>query len=184
VDSKNNAVLNIHRDKFEDFIGDNPFAVLLGDTIFSGDPNCTKGLVSMFEERKASVFSVELIKAEQTKRYGVVGGEIVDNGVMQVSNLVEKPEPEEAPSLFGIQGRYVFTSDIFAHLKKTEIGANGEIQLTDAMQSFIKDNLMFSWTFEGRRYDIGTIEDWFKSHFELSHLMGFSYIFDEVIKKV
>ena len=82
--------------------------------------NGEKGLDDIFEERNASVFSVECIKPEETKRYGVVSGREVSKGIMLVDNLVEKPETAHAPSLLGIQGRYVFTSDIFNHLKKTK----------------------------------------------------------------
>ena len=135
-------------------MGDDCFAVLLGDTICTGNPNCTKGLVDLFHEKNANVFSVEEIKSEETKRYGVVSGTLIDEDIMLVEDLVEKPEPEKAPSLLGIQGRYVFTPDIFNHLKLTKSGAVSEVQLTDAMKSLSKVQQMYSWTFKGKRYDI------------------------------
>ena len=98
----------------------------------------------------------------------IVSGTKVDEDIFLVEDLVEKPEPEIAPSLLGIQGRYVFTPDIFNHLKLTKSGAFGEIQLTDAMNSLSKVKQMYSWTFKGKRYDIGTMRDWFQSHLELS----------------
>ena len=168
----------------EEFVGNSPFAVLLGDTICTGTPNCTKGLVHMFEERKASVFSVEKIKPEETKRYGIVSGKEVDKGVMLVDDLIEKPELEDAPSLLGIQGRYVFTPELFEYQKNVKKGAGGEIQLTDAMRSLAKDRNMFSWTFDGDRYDIGTMKDWFQSHLELSAKSEFSPILDFVLEKL
>lgn len=168
----------------EDFVGTDSFAVLLGDTICTGDPNCTKGLVGLFYEKKANIFSVEKIRLEETKRYGVVSGTMVDEDIMLVEDLVEKPEPEKAPSLLGIQGRYVFTSDIFNHLKLTKSGAVGEIQLTDAMNSLSKVQQMYSWTFRGSRYDIGTMKDWFQSHLELSIDSEYSSVLEEVIKKL
>ena len=168
----------------EEFVGNSPFAVLLGDTICSGSPNCTKGLVKMFEEKNASVFSVEKIKPEETERYGVVSGQEIDEGVMVVHDLVEKPETKNAPSLLGIQGRYVFTSELFHHQKSVKEGAGGEIQLTDAMKSLAKNGKIFSWTFDGKRYDIGTMKDWFQSHLELSADSEFSSILEEVTHKL
>ena len=103
---------------------------------------------------------------------------------MLVKDLIEKPEPENAPSLLGIQGRYVFTPDLFKHQKKVKKGAGGEIQLTDAMKALAKAEQMFSWTFDGKRYDIGTMKDWFQSHFELSATSEFASILDEVSKKL
>ena len=168
----------------EEFVGDSPFAVLLGDTICTGNPNCTKGLVELFEEKKASVFAVEKIKSEETRRYGVVSGKEVEDGLILVDKLVEKPEPADAPSLLGIQGRYVFTPDFFMYQKNTKVGTGGEIQLTDAMQAFAHDSVIYSWTFDGRRYDIGSMKDWFQSHLELSSNSEFSPILDEVLKKL
>ena len=168
----------------EKFVGDDSFAVLLGDTICTGNPNCTSGLVRIFEERNASVFSVEIIKPEETRRYGIVSGIEVDRGLMQVVDLIEKPEPESSPSLLGIQGRYVFTPELFEHQKNVKKGSGGEIQLTDAMKSLAKSDKMYSWTFEGKRYDIGTMKDWFQSHLELSAKSEFSPILEEVLEKL
>jgi UTP--glucose-1-phosphate uridylyltransferase len=168
----------------EDFVGNNPFAVLLGDTICTGQPNCTKGLVKIFEEKQSSVFAVEKIKPEETRRYGVVSGKEIGEGIMLVDKLVEKPEPEDAPSLLGILGRYVFTPDLFKYQRKTEAGTGGEIQLTDAMQALAQNSGMFSWTFNGKRYDIGTMKDWFQSHLELSANSKFSPILNEVLSKL
>jgi len=168
----------------EDFVGKDSFAVLLGDTICTGTPNCTKGLVNIFNDRKASIFSVEKIKPEETRRYGVVSGSEVGDGLMLVSDLIEKPELAKAPSLLGIQGRYIFTFDIFKHLKNTIQGSGGEIQLTDAMKSLAQVRDMYSWTFKGKRYDIGTMKDWFKSHLELSIESDFSSVLNEVLRKL
>ena len=168
----------------EDFVGTDSFAVLLGDTICTGNPNCTKGLVNIFNDRKASIFSVEKIKPEETRRYGVVSGSEVGDGLMLVSDLIEKPELAKAPSLLGIQGRYIFTFDIFKHLKNTIQGSGGEIQLTDAMKSLAQVRDMYSWTFKGKRYDIGTMKDWFKSHLELSIESDFSSVLKEVLRKL
>ncbi|OIR21179.1 MAG: UTP--glucose-1-phosphate uridylyltransferase [Marine Group III euryarchaeote CG-Epi1] len=168
----------------EDFVGNDSFAVLLGDTICTGNPNCTKGLVNLFYENEANIFSVEEISLEETKRYGVVLGKEVGKGIMLVKDLVEKPEPNDAPSLLGIQGRYVFTSDIFEYLKLTRDGADGEIQLTDAMKSLANTQLLYSWIFNGKRYDIGTMKDWFQSHLELSIESEFSLVLKGVMNKL
>ena len=166
------------------FVGGDSFAVLLGDTICTGSPNCTKGLVDIFMLKNASIFSVEEIKYEDTKRYGVVSGNEVEQDVLLVEDLIEKPNPEDAPSLLGIQGRYVFTPDLFNHLESTGVGSGGEIQLTDAMQSLAKVQKMYSWTFKGKRYDIGTMKDWFQSHLELSFESDYSSILEDVLKKL
>ena len=145
---------------------------------------CSLIFLQIFRERQTSVFAVERIDLSETKRYGIVSGEEIDSEIMLVKELVEKPEPEEAPSLLGIQGRYVFTPDIFTHQKKVKRGAGGEIQLTDAMQSLAKSKEMYSWTFNGKRYDIGTMKDWFQSHIELSAKSDFSPLLQEVLKKL
>ncbi len=168
----------------EEFVGNSPFAVLLGDTICTGRPNCTKGLVDIFSNKKCSIFAVELIKPEETRRYGVVSGKEVSESLMLVDKLVEKPEPEDAPSFLGILGRYVFTPDLFRFQRTTRAGASGEIQLTDAMQALAQESEMYSWTFNGRRYDIGTMKDWFQSHIELSANSEFSPILNAVLSKL
>ncbi len=168
----------------EEFVGGDSFAVLLGDTICTGDPNCTKGLVNLFMEKNASIFSVEEIEIEETKRYGIVSGEQINQDIMRVKDLIEKPAPEVSPSLLGIQGRYVFTNELFNHLRKTDFGSGREIQLTDAMQSLVKKQPMYSWTFRGKRYDIGTMKDWFQSHIELSAKSEYSSILKEVMREL
>ena len=168
----------------EKFVGDEPFAVLLGDTICTGKPNCINGLVKIFKEKNASVFSVEKIKPEETERYGIVSGKDVGKGIMRVDDLIEKPKPESSPSLLGIQGRYVFTPDLFKHQKNTEVGADGEIQLTDAMKLLAMHNDLYSWIFDGKRYDIGTMKDWFQSHIELSANSIYSSFLKEITKNI
>lgn len=168
----------------EEFVGDSPFAVLLGDTICVGEPNCTKGLVEIFNSKEKSVFAVGNIKPEYTNRYGIVSGEEISNNLMLVNELVEKPEPAMSPSLLGILGRYIFTPDIFRYQRLIEEGKGGEIQLTDAMQALALEEDLYSWTFPGKRYDIGTMEDWFRSHIELSSNSDYSKILNEVISRL
>jgi len=168
----------------EKYVANEPFAVLLGDTICTGEPNCTKGLVEFFKENEKSVFSVEQIPREETKRYGVVSGKEIEKGIMLVDKLVEKPEPEVTPSLLGILGRYVFTPDFFDYQKNVAEDNRGEIQLTEAMQSLAIHSEIYSLRFQGRRYDIGTMKDWFQSHIELSSKSEFSPILEEVLSKL
>ena len=141
-------------------------------------------LVDIFEKKKSSVFSVEEIKREETRRYGIVSGKEVEKGLMLVNQLIEKPDPDEAPSLLGIQGRYIFTPELFAYQESLESGFGGEMQLTDAMQLLAKNNNLYSWVFEGKRYDIGTMKDWFQSHLDLSLKSEFSDIIEEVVRKL
>ncbi len=168
----------------EEFVGMSPFAVLLGDTICTGNPNCTKELVNIYNEKQASIFAVEKIKPEETKRYGIISGEKINESLLKVDYLIEKPELEDAPSLLGIQGRYVFAPQIFDYQRQVVQGTGSEIQLTDAMKSMAKNEEMLAWIFKGKRYDIGTMKDWFKSHIELSAESNYSTILKEVIKKL
>lgn len=168
----------------KEFIGEDSFAVLLGDTICVGEPNCTKQLLSIFEDKKSSVFSVEEIDIEDTERYGVVSGTEIEKGLMLIDQLVEKPGPKLTPSLLGIQGRYIFTPDIFECQEELSKNKDGEIQLTDAMQILANRTSMYSWTFRGLRYDIGTMQDWFQSHIELSFKSEYSDILKGVLKKL
>ena len=148
-------------------VGNSPFVVMLGDTICQGTPNCTTGLIDIYKEHNSSVFAVMDVLPEETDRYGIIDGTEIDNNLWQVEDMVEKPEPSKAPSSLGILGRYLFTPDLFDYQLKVNSGIGGEIQLTDAMSLMAKKEKMLAWNFPGRRYDIGTLEDWFKAHTEL-----------------
>tara|TARA_B100001121_G_scaffold305713_2_gene323784 strand:+ start:89 stop:952 length:864 start_codon:yes stop_codon:yes gene_type:complete len=168
----------------ENFIGNDSFAVLLGDTICTGDPNCTESLVNKFNKYGDSIFAVESIQPEETKRYGVISGKEISKQIILVDKLVEKPDTTVSQSLLGILGRYIFTPDIFKFLRKSKPGSGGEIQLTDAMQSFALTHNLYSWKFDGKRYDIGTMRDWFKSHIEMSSESEYSLILKEIINEL
>ena len=130
------------------------------------------------------IFAVEEVPLEETKRYGIVSGKVVDDGILYVDKLVEKPRPLESPSRLAILGRYIFNSDLFDYQKNIKRGVGGEIQLTDAMQDLAKNDVLFSWTFTGKRYDIGTMKDWFKAHIQLSSQSEFSEHLEEVLTKL
>ena len=139
------------------FIGDEPFAVLLGDDIVDhpeGDPGL-KQLMDQYEETHSSVIGVQTVNEDQTHRYGIVDPLKQDGRRYQVKDFVEKPAPGTAPSNLAIMGRYVLTPEIFKFLGEHAIGAGGEIQLTDAISKLNEIQRVFAYDFEGIRYDVG-----------------------------
>ncbi|MBO7747817.1 UTP--glucose-1-phosphate uridylyltransferase GalU [Paenibacillus sp. MWE-103] len=137
------------------FIGDEPFAVLLGDDIVVSDIPCTKQLINQFEITERSIIGVQPVSYEQTERYGIVDP-IERNGKLhQVNRFVEKPKLGSAPSNLAIMGRYILTPEIFDYLASQEQGAGGEIQLTDAIQKLNESEGVYAFDFDGIRYDVG-----------------------------
>ena len=137
------------------FIGDEPFAVLLGDDIVQSDTPCLRQLINEYEETHSSVIGVQTVPDNETHRYGIVDPSIQEGRRFQVENFVEKPAPGTAPSNLAIMGRYVLTPEIFKYLEQQETGAGGEIQLTDAIQKLNQIQRVFAYDFEGKRYDVG-----------------------------
>ena len=138
------------------FVGNEPFAVLLGDDIVHNDENpCLKQLVDCYDEYKTSILGVQTVAEENVSKYGIVDGLHIEDRVYKVKNLVEKPAREEAPSNVAILGRYIITPQIFDILEKTKPGKGGEIQLTDALKDLISQEAMYAYNFEGKRYDVG-----------------------------
>ncbi|MBM7661732.1 UTP--glucose-1-phosphate uridylyltransferase [Bacillus mesophilus] len=137
------------------FIGDEPFAVLLGDDIVQADTPCLKQLIDQYEETRASVIGVQTVPDEETHRYGIVDPITKIGRRYSVNQFVEKPERGTAPSNLAIMGRYILTPEIFMFLEQQEIGAGGEIQLTDAIQKLNGIQRVFAYDFEGTRYDVG-----------------------------
>ncbi|MFE4072827.1 UTP--glucose-1-phosphate uridylyltransferase GalU [Peribacillus sp. YIM B13477] len=137
------------------FIGDEPFAVLLGDDIVQSETPCLKQLINQFEETNNSIIGVQTVSKEETNRYGIIDPAFQDGRLYQVENFVEKPALGTAPSNLAIMGRYVLTPEIFNMLDQQEAGAGGEIQLTDAIQQLNKIQQVFAYDFEGKRYDVG-----------------------------
>jgi UTP--glucose-1-phosphate uridylyltransferase len=151
------------------YVGDSPFAVLLGDTITTGDPPCTRQMVDLFEKVKAPIIAVEKVPREKTSSYGIISySKKEDEGIFLINDLVEKPDPDDAPSEYGIVGRYILTPEIFDCLDRTAPGVGGEIQLTDALRLLNQEVQMYAYEFTGRRYDIGNPNDWLKSTIELA----------------
>ena len=138
------------------FVGNEPFAVLLGDdVVYNDNKPCLKQLIDCYEEYKTSVLGVPTVEPQDVNKYGIVGGLHIEDRVYKVKNLIEKPSVEEAPSNVAILGRYIITPKIFEILENTKPGKGNEIQLTDALLELIKHEAMYAYDFEGRRYDVG-----------------------------
>ena len=137
------------------FIGNEPFAVLLGDDVVDSETPCLKQLMECYNEYKTSILGVQTVATDDVNKYGIVDGLHIEDRVYKVKNLVEKPTIEEAPSNVAILGRYIITPQIFKILEETKPGKGGEIQLTDALQTLINNEAMYAYNFEGRRYDVG-----------------------------
>ena len=149
----------------EKHVGDDAFAVLLGDSITKGPKPCTKQLMEVYEKYDSSIISLEAVAQDKIERYGIIDGTQVEPNIYQINQLVEKPPANDAPSNLAIMGRYVLTSDIFDKLDETEAGVGGEIQLTDALS---KLDSIYGFTFEGKTYDIGNRFEWLKTSIEFA----------------
>jgi len=152
------------------FIGDEPFAVLLGDDIVQNDPPCLKQLIDQYEETRSSVIGVQQVPEEETHRYGIIAPASKEGRRYQVDKFVEKPKQGTAPSNLAIIGRYLLTPEIFMFLDKQEKGAGGEIQLTDAIQQLNQIQRVFAYQFEGKRYDVGEKLGFVESTIEMALL--------------
>jgi len=144
-------------------VGDEPFAVLLGDSIVTGSCPCIGQLIEVYQRYQSPVVGLEQVPREVVGRYGVVGGDRVDERTYRLTELVEKPDPEQAPSTLAIGARYILTPDIFEQIEQTAPGKGNEIQLTDALQRLLAHREMFGFHFEGRRHDIGNKLDYLRT---------------------
>ena len=141
-------------------VGNDPFVVMLGDTITKDTVPCTKQLIDIYEKYGKSVIALEEVPDEKVERYGIIGGEEIEPNIYQIDKLVEKPPLRVAPSNLAIMGRYVLTPDIFDCIENVEPGYGGEIQLTDALS---KLDEIYGQVFKGQSYDIGNRIDWLKT---------------------
>jgi UTP--glucose-1-phosphate uridylyltransferase len=139
----------------EPAIGNEPFAVLLGDDLIDSDIPCTRQLAEIFERENASVVGVMEVPQAEVSKYGIVGGKMLSDRLMHVDRLVEKPQPANSPSRFAIPGRYVLSPTIFDCLRATKPGKGGEIQLTDGLQLLAQRERLLAYQFSGTRYDTG-----------------------------
>jgi len=141
--------------KAEKHIGNEPFAVLLGDDIIANSQSCTGQLMSVFSRFHASVISVELLPPEKISSYGIIKGSMIEPDIFAIQDIIEKPTPDLAPSNLGAVGRYIFVPEIFDCLKRTPPGVGNEIQLTDAIRLLLKEQPVYAYKFRGKRYDTG-----------------------------
>ncbi|SES81447.1 UDP-glucose pyrophosphorylase [Natronincola peptidivorans] len=137
------------------FIGNEPFAVLLGDDIVDSEVPCLKQMIDVYNEYKTSILGVQEVPQEDVNKYGIVAGKYIEDRVYKVKDLVEKPAVKDAPSNVAILGRYIISPEIFAILEETKPGKGGEIQLTDALKVLAQREAMYAYNFQGRRYDVG-----------------------------
>lgn len=137
------------------FIGNEPFAVLLGDDIVDAETPCLKQMINQYDRYNASILGVQTVNESDVSRYGIVDGSMIENRLYNVHNLVEKPKREEAPSNLAILGRYIISPRIFDILRDQEPGTGNEIQLTDAIAELNKYEAVYAYDFEGTRYDVG-----------------------------
>jgi UTP--glucose-1-phosphate uridylyltransferase len=146
--------------------GNEPFAVLLGDTIIDSAIPVTQQLIDAYAQYRCSVVAVEKVPKEKVSRYGIVGGKKLSDQILNISQFIEKPSVEEAPSNLAIAGRYILTPDIFVALKNTGQGKNNEVQLTDALMLLTRREDVMAAIIEGKRYDIGNKLDYLKTTVE------------------
>lgn len=142
-------------------IGHEPFAVVLSDDLCFGEPGgpgVLQQMVALYERQQCSIVAIEEVPRDQTSSYGVIAGTAIDERLLRVTDMVEKPKPEDAPSNLAIIGRYILTPDIFDIIEETPPGRNGEIQITDALLRQAKEGRVLAYRFKGRRFDCGSVE--------------------------
>lgn len=140
-------------------IGDEPFAVVLADDLCFGEGvGVLKQMVSLFNQFRCSIVAIEEVPPEETHSYGVIAGDAISDRLFRVTDMVEKPAPDKAPSNLAIIGRYILTPDIFDVIESTPAGKNGELQITDALLNQAKAGCVIAYKFEGRRFDCGSVE--------------------------
>lgn len=143
----------------EKIIGDSPFGVILADDLClkTGDIGVMAQMTALFRQFRCSIVAIEDVPREETGRYGIIEGEELREGLYRVTNMVEKPSPEEAPSTKAIIGRYILTPDIFNLLRETPPGQNDEVQITDALMQQASSGCVIAYEFKGRRFDCGSV---------------------------
>ena len=167
----------------KEFVGNEYFIAMVGDTIYSG--NVVKKMLEVYDKYKCSVIVLERVPKEMVYKYGVISGKEIEKGIFEIDDLVEKPAVEEAPSNLIITGAYLLSPKIFKHLENTKVGKGGEIQLTDAMKSLLSEEKIIGVEINYKRYDIGDIEGWLKANVEiaLEEIPGFKEYLKEIIEE-
>ena len=150
------------------FIGEEPFAVLLGDDVVVAKKPCLGQMLDVFREYQTSILGVQTVAQEVVDKYGIIAGKQVDDRIYKVKDMVEKPSLEEAPSNIAVLGRYIITPEIFKFLETQDAGRGGEIQLTDALKRLAKEQAMYAYDFKGHRYDVGTKTGFIQANIEFA----------------
>ncbi|MCZ2497679.1 UTP--glucose-1-phosphate uridylyltransferase GalU [Xylophilus sp. Kf1] len=145
-----------------------PFAVLLADDLMVGKPPVLQQMVEQFDDLQASILAVQEVPEEQTRRYGIVAGTTINDRLMDLTHMVEKPAPENAPSRLGVAGRYILTPGVFREIANQPRGVGNEIQLTDGIAALMRREKVFAYRYEGRRYDCGSKEGFLEANVELA----------------
>ena len=137
------------------FIGNEPFAVMLGDDVVDAETPCLAQMIQVYNEYKTTVLGVQEVPRSEVDKYGIIDGKAIEERIYKVKDLVEKPSPDESPTNIAILGRYIISPQIFEILEHTAPGKGGEIQLTDALRTLVSQEAMYAYIFEGKRYDAG-----------------------------
>jgi UTP--glucose-1-phosphate uridylyltransferase len=149
-------------------VNDEPFAVILADDLVDAKPGVTKQMCDLYSYYQCSLVGVQHVAPEETSAYGIVAATPMAERLSRVTQIVEKPKPEDAPSNLGVVGRYVLTPRIFHHIRNIERGAGGELQLTDAIASLMQEQQVLAYEFEGKRYDCGAKLGYLEATVELA----------------
>jgi len=149
-------------------VDDEPFLVLLGDTLIDAEVPAARQLVTLFEELQQPIVLLEEVEPKRVSLYGIIDGQEVRPGVYRINDFVEKPSPEDAPSHLAISGRYLLTPDVMEYIQQTGLDANGEIQLTEALRTLARKRPMYGLKLEGRRCDIGNKEGFIRTNIEFA----------------
>lgn len=150
------------------FIGNEPFAVLLGDDVVISKKPCLGQMLDVYNEYRTSILGVQTVEPQVVNKYGIIAGKQVDERVYKVSDMVEKPALDEAPSNVAVLGRYIITPEIFEFLETQDAGKGGEIQLTDALKRLAREQAMYAYDFKGHRYDVGTKVGFIQANIEFA----------------
>ena len=145
-----------------------PFAVLLADDLMVGEPPVLAQMVEQYREWRGSILAVQEVPAEHTRRYGIVAGSPVSERVMAVNRIVEKPSPDQAPSLLGVAGRYILSPAVFEQIRRQPRGVGNEIQLTDGIAGLLKTEPVYAYRYVGKRHDCGSKEGFLEANVELA----------------
>ena len=158
-------------------IGDNPFGVVLADdlcVVEPGEDEVMAQMAKLYNQFRCSIVAIQEVPPEETNKYGVIAGESMKDGLYRITDMVEKPDPKDAPSNLAIIGRYILTPDIFEIIENTPPGKNGEVQITDALMTQAKNGCVLAYKFKGKRFDCGSIDGFVDAT---------NYVYENIYKK-